>query len=287
MPRCRDNSFCCGAGGGRIWMPDPVGKERPSENRMHEAASLGNLDAFVVCCPKDMTMFEDARKTSGHEGDFVVQDLAELVAEAIDLKSIDLKEVPALVDRIAEAAAVRIADAVTDRLADRLADAVTERVLGELADRAPTVAATASQQPAPAVEAAEPVVGQAEPATAAGPWRPTPVSAATLPPLRRAGEERTARACRGQTSGRAERGFCHRRGRAHNCRRAFRARTERVGRGSTGGSTAADRTARRGRGCRRHRRPGRCRGHPAPRARQGRPPGGQGVGRDTCATPTR
>ena len=178
MPRCRDNSFCCGAGGGRIWMPDPVGKEKPAENRMHEAASLGNLDVFVVCCPKDLTMFEDARKTSGHEGDFVVQDLAELVAEAIDLKSIDLKEVPALVDRITEAAAVRIADAVADRLADRLADAVTERVLSELAERTPAVAAVAPQ-PAPAVEADVP----AEPAPAPDPCRrPAPVSAATLPP---------------------------------------------------------------------------------------------------------
>ena len=181
MPRCRDNSFCCGAGGGRIWMPDPVGKERPAENRMHEAASLGSLDAFVVCCPKDLTMFEDARKTSGHEGDFVVQDLAELVAEAIDLKSIDLKEVPALVDRITEAASVRIADAVADRLADRLADAVTERVLSELADRAATIA-PAPGQPAPAPEPSEAAVATAETAPAAGPWRPAPVSAATLPP---------------------------------------------------------------------------------------------------------
>ena len=179
MPRCRDNSFCCGAGGGRIWMPDPVGKERPSENRMHEAASLGNLDTFVVCCPKDLTMFEDARKTSGHEGDFVVQDLAELVAEAIDLKSIDLKEVPALVDRITEAAATRIADTVADRLAERLAETVTERVLSELATRAPTLAAAAAvPQPAPADEPQE----QAEATPAAGPWRPAPVSAAVLPP---------------------------------------------------------------------------------------------------------
>ena len=177
MPRSRDNSFCCGAGGGRIWMPDPVGKERPAENRMHEAASLGSLDAFVVCCPKDMTMFEDARKTSGHEGDFVVQDLAELVAEAIDLKSIDLKEVPALVDRITEAAATRIADTVADRLAERLADTVTERVLSELADRAPTLAATAAA-PQPALEPEQ----QAEETPAAGPWRAAPVSAATLPP---------------------------------------------------------------------------------------------------------
>ncbi|MDE0203365.1 MAG: heterodisulfide reductase-related iron-sulfur binding cluster, partial [Rhodospirillaceae bacterium] len=180
MPRCRDNSFCCGAGGGRIWMPDPVGKERPAENRMHEAASLGNLDTFVVCCPKDLTMFEDARKTSGHEGDFVVQDLAELVAEAIDLKSIDLKEVPALVDRITEAAATRIADTVADRLAERLAETVTERVLSELAQRAPTVAVAAaatSPQPAPAGETQE----QPEAPPATGPWRASPVSAAELP----------------------------------------------------------------------------------------------------------
>ena len=178
MPRCRDNSFCCGAGGGRIWMPDPVGKEKPAENRMHEAASLGNLDAFVVCCPKDMTMFEDARKTSGHESDFVVQDLAELVAEAIDLKSIDLKEVPALVDRIADAAAARIADAVAERLADRLADAVADRVAQDLSERAPALAA--APQPA-AREAPAAEAGPEAPAADAGPWRPAPVGAATLP----------------------------------------------------------------------------------------------------------
>ena len=180
MPRCRDNSFCCGAGGGRIWMADPVGKERPSENRMHEAASLGSLDAFVVCCPKDMTMFEDARKTSGHESDFVVQDLAELVAEAIALKSIDLKEVPALVDRIAETAAARIADAV----AERVAGVVADRVLSELADKTPALAAASAAQPAPgaAPEAPAPVVEQEAPAPVVGEWRAAPVGAAALPP---------------------------------------------------------------------------------------------------------
>ena len=100
MPRNRDNSFCCGAGGGRIWMADPPGRERPSENRMHEAAALGRLDGFVVCCPKDLTMFDDARKTSGHENDFVVQDLAELVAEAIDLKGLALDAPREPVERI-------------------------------------------------------------------------------------------------------------------------------------------------------------------------------------------
>jgi len=95
MPRNRDNSFCCGAGGGRIWIPDQQGTEKPSENRVHEAAALGPIDVFVTCCPKDLTMFEDARKTGGHEDDFVVQDIAELVAEAVALESLVPSDTPA------------------------------------------------------------------------------------------------------------------------------------------------------------------------------------------------
>ena len=66
MPRNRDNSFCCGAGGGRIWMKDEPGTERPSENRIREAVALGELDYFVVSCPKDVAMYSDAIKTTGN-----------------------------------------------------------------------------------------------------------------------------------------------------------------------------------------------------------------------------
>ena len=121
MPRNRDNSFCCGAGGGRIWIPDAQGLEKPSENRIREAASLGGIDVFVTCCPKDLTMFEDARKTSGHEDDFVVEDLAELVAEAIELQQLNLKDLPALSERIVDAVANRVADVVANRLDQVLA----------------------------------------------------------------------------------------------------------------------------------------------------------------------
>ena len=82
MGRCRSNSFCCGAGGGRIWMPDPVGADKPAQNRMREAAALTGLQVYVVSCPKDLTMFEDALKTTGNEGKFVVKELIELVCEA-------------------------------------------------------------------------------------------------------------------------------------------------------------------------------------------------------------
>jgi Fe-S oxidoreductase len=83
MGRCRSNSFCCGAGGGRIWIPDPVGADKPAQNRMREAAGIEGLQVFVVSCPKDLTMFEDALKTSGLEGRFVVRELIELVREAL------------------------------------------------------------------------------------------------------------------------------------------------------------------------------------------------------------
>ena len=83
MPRNREWSFCCGAGGGRIWMDDSKLRERPSENRIAEAMALGGVDYFVVACPKDVTMYEDAVKTSGNDGKIRVRDIAELIEEAL------------------------------------------------------------------------------------------------------------------------------------------------------------------------------------------------------------
>jgi Fe-S oxidoreductase/nitrate reductase gamma subunit len=87
MPRNRDNSFCCGAGGGRIWIPDEPGAERPSESRIHEAVGLGELDYFVVSCPKDVTMYEDAIKTSGNAERIELRELTELIEEARDAEA--------------------------------------------------------------------------------------------------------------------------------------------------------------------------------------------------------
>lgn len=112
MPRNRENAFCCGAGGGRIWIPDKPGTQKPSEMRVREAAALGAIDVFVTCCPKDLTMFEDGRKTAGLENNFVVEDIAELVAKAIELDAISQLELPGSTEQITSASAERIAAVV-------------------------------------------------------------------------------------------------------------------------------------------------------------------------------
>jgi len=83
MPRHGDRAFCCGAGGGRIWMDEMDVKERSSESRVREAAGLEGVQSLVVACPKDVAMFRDAVKTTGSEDRLKVQELTELVYEAM------------------------------------------------------------------------------------------------------------------------------------------------------------------------------------------------------------
>ena len=81
MPRHGTETFCCGAGGGRIWMSESGDGERPSEQRIREAQSLGGLDVFVVSCPKDLAMYSAAAETVGAE--FEVAELTSLVERAL------------------------------------------------------------------------------------------------------------------------------------------------------------------------------------------------------------
>jgi len=83
MPRCGDRAACCGAGGGRIWMEEQAVQERPSEARIREAAALEGVQALVVTCPKDVTMYRDAVKTTGYEQRLAVKELIELVHAAL------------------------------------------------------------------------------------------------------------------------------------------------------------------------------------------------------------
>jgi len=82
MPRHGANTFCCGAGGGRIWMSETGGGERPSEQRIREAQALDGIDYFVVSCPKDLVMYTEAAQTVGGVR-FEVVELTALLERAL------------------------------------------------------------------------------------------------------------------------------------------------------------------------------------------------------------
>ncbi|MCD6217853.1 (Fe-S)-binding protein, partial [bacterium] len=83
MARNHGRSFCCGAGGGQMWLEENLGHERVNINRTREAVETG-FEKCAVNCPFCLTMFEDGLKTLGKEEDVDVFDIVELVAQAIE-----------------------------------------------------------------------------------------------------------------------------------------------------------------------------------------------------------
>ena len=76
MPRSKDRGLCCGAGGGRMFMEEKVGK-RINAERAEEALATG-ADAIAVACPFCMTMMADSIKS--RDSHVEVYDVAEVVA---------------------------------------------------------------------------------------------------------------------------------------------------------------------------------------------------------------
>ncbi|MCZ6776461.1 MAG: (Fe-S)-binding protein [Ignavibacteria bacterium] len=82
MKRSRDKSFCCGAGGGRMWMEEREGK-RVNIERTEEALAL-KPDVIGTGCPFCMTMITDGVKEKEASESVQVKDIAELVLEALE-----------------------------------------------------------------------------------------------------------------------------------------------------------------------------------------------------------
>lgn len=77
--RNREESVCCGGGGGRLWMETPV-EERFAVQKLREAAARGATHV-VTACPYCISMFEDAKTALGL--DIAVADVTEIVAQAL------------------------------------------------------------------------------------------------------------------------------------------------------------------------------------------------------------
>jgi len=78
MPRNGTNSFCCGAGGGQMWMEEQTGKKVNIE-RSEEAVATGS-DVIATGCPFCFVMLDDGVKEIG-EDEVQVKDIATLLAE--------------------------------------------------------------------------------------------------------------------------------------------------------------------------------------------------------------
>ena len=81
MPDSRENSLCCGGGGGRIWMETPKG-ERFSDLRLEQAIGVG-AKVLATCCPYCITNFEDSRVNMEYEGVLEIKDITEIIQEVI------------------------------------------------------------------------------------------------------------------------------------------------------------------------------------------------------------
>lgn len=80
MPRTKNNSFCCGAGGAQFWKEEEHGTKAVNVERYEEARDTG-AQVVAVGCPFCMQMFESA-KAEVADGP-VIKDIAELVAEQL------------------------------------------------------------------------------------------------------------------------------------------------------------------------------------------------------------
>ncbi len=81
MEKNRAESFCCGAGGGRVMAEESLGS-RISESRAAMAAATG-ADLLIANCPFCLTMFEDGIKGAELEGALVPRDIAEILVERL------------------------------------------------------------------------------------------------------------------------------------------------------------------------------------------------------------
>lgn len=81
MKRSRGNSFCCGGGGGRMWMHEKLGRHI-NQIRAEDISEIG-VDLAGTACPYCMTMLEDGVKSLEIEKPPKIFDIIEIVASSI------------------------------------------------------------------------------------------------------------------------------------------------------------------------------------------------------------
>src|SRR5271169_1481968 len=145
MPRHADRSFCCGAGGARMWMEEHIGK-RINHERVDEALATGATTVATVCpfCRVMVTDGVNDRQEEVGRSGVEVLDVAQILLGSLEYDKATLPEKGTAAKEASEQAEARAA-------------------------KAPKAAAPAAPPEAPAEEApAEPSEAKAAPASAKG-----------------------------------------------------------------------------------------------------------------------
>lgn len=82
FPEYRENSLCCGGGGGRIWMETKRG-ERFSDLKVEQAIEL-QADILATACPYCILNFKDSLLTVSKSEALEIKDISELVASVLE-----------------------------------------------------------------------------------------------------------------------------------------------------------------------------------------------------------
>jgi Fe-S oxidoreductase len=81
MSESREDSLCCGMGGGRIWM-ETEKSERFSNIRVEQAVGVG-AEVLATSCPYCVFALEDSKLVTNHADDIEVKDITEILQEVI------------------------------------------------------------------------------------------------------------------------------------------------------------------------------------------------------------
>jgi len=79
--KAKDDSLCCGGGGGRIWMETKAG-QRFSDIKVKEASKKG-ANLLVTACPYCVVMMEDSVKNLNKDEEIAVKDISEILKESL------------------------------------------------------------------------------------------------------------------------------------------------------------------------------------------------------------
>jgi len=84
MKRCKTNGLCCGAGGAQMFKEAEKGDKEVNVERTEDALAV-KPSVIATGCPFCNTMMTDGVKHFEQEHTIAVRDIAELIAEAVDL----------------------------------------------------------------------------------------------------------------------------------------------------------------------------------------------------------